>query len=198
MKFALKLFSADDDGIIPPRTKKNSPRIIPGVRHPILLPSKAYQEWLRGVLKHSAHAVRRQLLDLGLELPIEKPVSIAATIYRDRNVGDWTGFVDAIGDALQIPLWRCTHKVSKHKACGKTFTVPPILWGEHPHRDGKKVRDGLGILTDDRLIQDWDGTRLKKDPDLPRVELTITIFETVEQSLLDFDQDGDDEEEDDE
>lgn len=189
----IKLVSYGDEGVIPPRTKKNHPQIIPRIKHPVLVPSKQYTEWAKGLIR-SAGTIQRQLEAAGVKLPIETPVAIEARVYRDRNVGDWSGFIDAIGDVLQSPLWRCTASVRSDKSkqprkCGQTFKVPPLLWGSHPHREGKKVRDGLGIITDDRLIQHWDGSRLLKDAAQPRVELAIEILPVGPEQPALFDQD---------
>lgn len=163
----MKVLSIILEGPEPPRTKKNHPQIIPRLKHPVLVPSEQYTAWLKGVVRSGA-AIRAQLADAGVSLPIDGPVSIAATVYRDRNVGDWTGFVDAIADALQAPQWKC-------EECGQKFDLPPGRW-QHHHPRGKKVREGLGIISDDRLIQHWDGTRLDKDSKRPRVELEIYIL----------------------
>lgn len=40
------------------------------------------------------------------------------------------------------------------------------------------VLQGLGVIADDRLIEDWDGSRRLKDAARPRVEVTITVLET--------------------
>lgn len=194
MIHGIKLVSYGDGGVIPPRTKKNSPQIIPKIKHPVLVPSKAFTEWAKGVIR-SAGTIQRQIEAAGIKLPIATPVAIKALVYRDRNVGDWSGFIDAIGDVLQTPLWRCTAPVrsdrsKQPKKCGQTFRVPPLLWGTHPHREGKKVRDGLGIITDDSLIQHWDGSRLLKDANKPRVELSIEILPTGPEQPALFDEDA--------
>lgn len=44
----------------------------------------------------------------------------------------------------------------------------------------------VGIIKDDRLIEDWDGSRRLKDADDPRVEVFITVLEErpVQEELL--------------
>lgn len=93
-----------------PRTKKNSQRIVSmgkqcrvcGKRggFPKVLPSLAYEEWLESALVQ-CHGIRQALTNWGAVLPIEAPVGIEAHIYRDRNVGDLSNFLEAIGDMLQ-------------------------------------------------------------------------------------------------
>ena len=41
----------------------------------------------------------------------------------------------------------------------------------------------LGIVQNDRLIVSWDGTRMLKDPDNPRVEVTLTAIAGAQQDL---------------
>lgn len=88
-----------ENAIVPPRTKKNSPRIIKGRRHPILLPSAAYKRWESAATKSMILCLlelrQRRLMD------ITDYVYVNAKIYRDRNVGDVTGFTQAIGDWLE-------------------------------------------------------------------------------------------------
>ena len=42
---------------VPPRTKKNSPQIVPHMKYAILVPSEAFREWARG-----CKAALRQIL----------------------------------------------------------------------------------------------------------------------------------------
>lgn len=104
----LTLVSVDRDGeIVPPRTKKNSPQLIPRMKHPILVPSEAYRAWERGCLnslKRAGLIVRdreHKTWRLAQGDPIRVPVNCRALIYRDRLVGDAVGFYQAIGDFLE-------------------------------------------------------------------------------------------------
>lgn len=93
--------------------------------------------------------IRRTLEARGVTLPIEGPVSVRALIYRDADRGDWNGFTDAIADILQEPIF-----------------------------EGRKVkRKGIGIITNDKNIEHWDGTRRLIDRDNPRVEITISTID---------------------
>lgn len=93
-----------------PRTKKNSQRIVSmgkrchvcGKRggFPKVLPSLAYEEWLSAA-QGQLNVIKQRLTAWGAVLPIEAPVGIEAHIYRDRNVGDLSNFLEAIGDMLQ-------------------------------------------------------------------------------------------------
>ena len=123
-KLWLTVIARDGDKIIPPRTKKNSPRIIPGLKHPILLPSKAYKIWEKAatvsMLKCCLEMNRYRLMGL------TDSVNVEAKIYRDRDVGDTNGFTQAIGDWLehagilvndrQIDGWDGTERL-KDAAC---------------------------------------------------------------------------------
>lgn len=97
------IVSHDSEGvIIPPRTKKNSAQLIPGLGRPLLVPSEAYRKWEKGA-RRSLRAALEALEQLG-QAGIAFPVNVAALIYRDRNVGDANGFYQAIGDALHLNL----------------------------------------------------------------------------------------------
>lgn len=93
-----------------PRSKKNSPRVVnigPMCRtcgkrggFPKVLPSLAYEEWEAAALRECM-MIKPKLIAAGIELPILHPVGVEALIYRDRNVGDLSNFLEAIGDMLQ-------------------------------------------------------------------------------------------------
>jgi Holliday junction resolvase RusA-like endonuclease len=94
-----------------PRTKKTHSRIIsipikgkhrchacghmPGF--PKILPSEAYEAWEAAALREMMTIKPR----LGIELPITGPVGVEALIYRDRNVGDLSNYLEAVADMLQ-------------------------------------------------------------------------------------------------
>lgn len=40
-----------------------------------------------------------------------------------------------------------------------------------------------GVVTNDRLIVSWDGSRLAKDAECPRIELTVAPFEAATNNL---------------
>jgi len=150
----------------PPRTKKNSAQIIPGMKHQMLVPSAAYTEWFKEVLKQRP-LIQQQLAGIA---PIDKPVAIAATVYREALQGDWTGYVEAIADAIQEEVWSC-------EGCGKrATTAKPSACVHCGHWKVKRTRKGLGIILDDKQIVHWDGTRLAKDAKNPRIELALTIL----------------------
>jgi hypothetical protein len=134
--------------LISPKTKKNSPMIVPGVRHPILLPSEAYREWERFALESLKKAGIVEPVMMGRKAngkpdvrlrwtvaeAIDYPVNCCALVYRDARVGDCCGYYQAIGDMLQA----------------------------------------AGIVADDRWISSWDGSRLLKDAARPRIEIALT------------------------
>jgi Holliday junction resolvase RusA-like endonuclease len=132
----------------PPRTKKNSQRIVSigpmcrtcGKRggFPKVLPSEAYEQWQSAALRECV-PIKIALLRCGFVLPISDPISVEALIYRERNVGDLSNYLEAVGDMLQA----------------------------------------AGIITDDKIIEDWDGSRRLKDAADPRVGIYITILEEI-------------------
>lgn len=97
-----------------PRTKKNSPRIVTIPRKgalrchtcghmtgfPRILPSEAYEEWESAALRECL-VIRPVLTAAGFTLPITSPIGIEALIYRDRNVGDLSNYLEAVADMLQ-------------------------------------------------------------------------------------------------
>lgn len=152
MKLKVTLFGA-------PRTLKTSPVIVRHVNRPVLLPSEAYREWLK-VQLWSKMALRSSL---GNRVPVTEPCSINAQVYRESNTGDWTGFVQAIADAIQAEVWTC-------ETCRKkSYTAKCV----HCPGYGKRTRDGLGLILDDKLVQHWDGTRLLVDRLNPRIDLVV-------------------------
>lgn len=99
-----------------PRTKKNSQRPVWRGGKLRLLPSDAYQEWLAAFriepplparIQWEAEAYakipwrKRKGVPKPQTLFPAKPLRIDAVVYRARAVGDLTGFLDAIGDALE-------------------------------------------------------------------------------------------------
>jgi len=168
-----------------PRTKKTSNRVVMlgkgDNRHPVVLPSEAFEGWLKTLLTFRA-MIQRQIRDTGVQIPVEYPVQIFARVFRDRDAGDFTGYAQAIGDAIQDSSWHC-------EGCNKN-----VLDSRLPqHREVCKVaklsarRKGLGLILDDAQIDNWDGTRLLIDRDNPRVELEIwPAEEAVTQAALNF------------
>jgi len=121
----------------PPSTKKTSQRIIFNKKtgKMMVIGSSKSRSWETDAVD--------QLCRQWRGLPMVEPVSVRALIYRDRNAGDLTGFIQAIGDALQGGGSR---KRSKRVPC---------------------------VLDDDSQIISWDGSRKLIDRENPRVELTI-------------------------
>lgn len=105
------LAQKEDKTIVPPRTKKNSPQLIPHMKHPIMVPSEAYREWERaargtmvrlGVCHKSKDEDGKPCVAWSLGTAIDYPVNCQALIYRDRLVGDAVGFYQALGDFLEL------------------------------------------------------------------------------------------------
>lgn len=79
----------------PPATKKNHSRIVQpkGWKHPRLLPSKPAVKW--------EQAAVWQLKNQWRQPPVGDAVSVCALVYREKNIGDLCGYLQAIGDALE-------------------------------------------------------------------------------------------------
>lgn len=112
----------------PPRTKKTSNRIVTRKRdgRQFVIPSSANESWTKAAVKQLREQFEGQAIDA--------PVNLAAVVYREKNLGDLIGYLQAIADALQA----------------------------------------AEVVTNDRLIVGFDGSRMTKDATNPRVELTLT------------------------
>lgn len=165
----------------PPRTKKNSSQLV--------FPGRGYKGWLQQVVnwvragcppanrpkppyakvipseaftEWFRNAMTQTPIlctmarDQGAELPIDEPVNVRALIYRERDDGDAVNYYQAIGDFLQAA------------------------------RLTRPKRNGAGILSDDRLIRCWDGSRLLKDPKNPRIQVEITVLSGGQQASLEL------------
>ncbi len=130
-----------------PRTKKNHAQIVQALGRPVLVPSPQYKKWFRGAMSH-VPVFHSAFNQVGVPIPITNQVSVKATFFRDANIGDAVGYYESLGDFLQAPRYK----------------------------NGKRTRNGAGIIEDDRQIRDWDGSRLKKDAACPRIEVAITII----------------------
>ncbi len=131
-------------------------------------PSDAYQTWF-DLIYLKRNDIQDGLRCAGVKLPILDPVSIEAHVYRDADRGDWSGYTQAIGDAIQADRWRCKH-------CRKKT----IVLADCPNPECRSSvcnmeleRKGLGIIGDDSQIQHWDLTRLFVDKNRPRIELIV-------------------------
>jgi len=179
---------------IVPRTKKTSSQIVSfgkacgecGRREfQKLVPSEQFLAF-EALAVSMASPIRAAIESSGrVILPVVEPVSIKAEIYRDRETGDWNGYTDALADVLQEPMYKgccvcgkgCVIGLSAMNAdAPKTCSQCGRIDGSKRFvaRDGRQSRKGLGIIANDAQIQDWDGTRLRKDANDPRIEITIT------------------------
>lgn len=79
-----------------PATKKTSQRIVRNKKTglPFILPSSKSKGWEQGAILQ----LKAQWKE---PASITRPVAVRALVYRDRRVGDWTGYMQAIGDALE-------------------------------------------------------------------------------------------------
>jgi Holliday junction resolvase RusA-like endonuclease len=79
----------------PPSTKKNSARILRRADgSPFIMPSKRAKSWAKAAVPQ----LRQQ--DTAPD-PIDRPVNVAALVYRERAVGDLVNYLQAIADALE-------------------------------------------------------------------------------------------------
>jgi len=65
--------------------------------YPRLLPSQAYRDWKEAAVK----AVLPLLEPLRRFFPITYACHLMARVYRDRDAGDWCGYMQGIGDFLE-------------------------------------------------------------------------------------------------
>lgn len=155
-----------------PMTKKTSQRIIRFGRNREfvkVMPSEQFCAWFDDLMKFGGQ-IRREAERAGFVLPIAGPVEVTATVYRKTNTGDLLGYLQSVGDAIQARIERDEYDQKKQ-------------------RDVRKlVRDGLGIIQDDKQIASWDGSRLLKDAANPRIELDVV---QLQGSLLDTEPDAD-------
>lgn len=82
-----------------PRTKKTSNRIVRVGRFQKVLPSKAFVEW-NAIAQIYLNRVR-SASPMWLRDSRGRRVNCAALFYRKTNVGDATGYYQALADALQ-------------------------------------------------------------------------------------------------
>jgi hypothetical protein len=127
-----------------PRTKKNSQRVLRFGKFNKVVPSAAAMEW-------SDEAARQLREQWSGRAPIAGAVHVRAVFYREKNLGDLVGFMQALGDVLEQ-------------------ATPPK---KAPKRAPRKPPAKAGVIENDRQIVSWDGTRLSKDAARPRVELEI-------------------------
>lgn len=112
----------------PPRTKKTSNRLVTRKRdgRQFVIPSAANASWTKA-------AVMQLRTQCQVPPRLDIPVNLTAVVYREKNLGDLIGYLQAIADALE----------------------------------------SAEVVTNDRLIVSFDGSRMLKDPSRPRVEITI-------------------------
>lgn len=98
--------------------------------------------------------IRSLLREAGAILPIRNEVSVRALFYRPE---DTTG--DSVGYYQALGDWLQESRL-------------------------RPKRNGAGIIVDDRLIRDWDGSRRLIDRADPRTEVTITVLGAVQPPLI--------------
>lgn len=167
--------------VSPPRTKKTSSRIVRFGKNKEfikILPSEAFQQWFHDAMVLEPH-IRNLALYNGIKLPLTNNVHVTALFYRDAYTGDLLGYEQALADWLQSPVIRWYDHGNHVPAKGRNDAQMKAL-GYLP----KKVRDGAGIVVDDKQITSWDGSRLAKDEARPRIEVCIETVGEAQASLL--------------
>lgn len=140
-------------------------------------PAEGYEDWFNGLYLFRSH-IHSAAAGKGIELPITEPVWIQASVYRDAERGDFNGYTDAIADAIQADEWKCGHcKKKTIVLAGCPHCRGPICGMSH-------ARKGLGLIGNDSQIVHWDGTRLYKDAQRPRVELVIRTIPPAQGGLF--------------
>lgn len=86
----------------PPRTKKNSSRIVRAGSRPVIIPSKAWTVWCTNALLLEPHRGNK-LRAYKLTEPITAPVNCCATFYADRHGrnADAVGLYQGLADLLE-------------------------------------------------------------------------------------------------
>lgn len=143
----LTIVARDTEGrLLHPVTKKNSAQIIPGRKFGALLPSEAYQVWSAGALRAFREAGMAE--------------RYRATVRgKLRTLFRWLPW-----PAIDYPV-NCRALIYRHAATGDAV-------GYY-----QAIGDWLqlaGAVADDKHIVSWDGSRLWKDPQRPRVEVELT------------------------
>ncbi|MEP6651798.1 MAG: hypothetical protein ABJA82_00475 [Myxococcales bacterium] len=79
----------------PPRTKKTSNRIVTRKSdgRQFVIPSSANESWTKTAVL--------QLRSQRQAAPLDTPVNLTAVVYREKNLGDLIGYLQAIADALE-------------------------------------------------------------------------------------------------
>ena len=85
----------------PPRTKKNSQRIVMRGKRRSVMQSEAYCAWEESAVIQLRARYQRLYRCLAIPGPFTGPVSMCAIVYRDRAVGDLLNYLAAVSDALE-------------------------------------------------------------------------------------------------
>lgn len=134
-----------------PRTKKTSNRVFRIGNFNKVLPSEAYVEWME-VAMRMVPDIKRWARENSVELPFKGQVWVKAIFYCENMIlGDLVGYEQGLGDFLQ------SRRMNK--------------------KGTKLIHDGAGIITDDKHIASWDGSRVRVDKQNPRVEVEIRAYQ---------------------
>ena len=97
-----------------------------------------------------AHGARVEIYTKVPTFPLAQPLTCRAIFWRERNAGDAVGYYQALADFLETCL------VCRRRQCGCPDNSP-----------------GIRLLADDKWIERWDGSRLMKDKDNPRIDVYL-------------------------
>jgi hypothetical protein len=161
--FSLTIIARRADGsICSPKTKKNHSQIVPHLDRSLLIPSKEYLEWER--------IASDELIRAGLC----KRVHVPAKAVPGKKPRTKFAIVLARGTMIDYRV-TCRALFYRARDAGDAngFYQAAADFLQH-----------VGILKNDALIRDWDGSRLLKDPANPRIEIRLTQLMAVEQDLF--------------
>jgi len=135
----------------PPRTKKTSNELM------LLMRSADIRAWLIGLVRKSAPLTQRDVLN-------------RVKVQPSSNYRQWVrkAVVQWQGERPQMPITEPVHVkalIYRERAVGDVHGF---------HQAIGDYLEAKGILKNDSLIDNWDGTRRLKDPARPRVEVEIT------------------------
>jgi Holliday junction resolvase RusA-like endonuclease len=88
-----------------PAPKKTSPVLVRAGKRPVILPNKAWREWVRNA---KGYPVEGMILGC-----CDYPCAIRALFYRRRNAGDLDNYLAGLGDLLQKHRYIANDKLIK-------------------------------------------------------------------------------------
>lgn len=145
----------------PPRARKSSNGAISGEvinPHRIEVPPGGYRLTIRGAPRTKKNSLRR----LKVDGQVKSIPSAAWCAWRDAALPQIPAGM------LPDQPYNCRALFYRDRACGDATGY---------HQGLADVLEEAGVLSNDRLIEAWDGSRLLKDAGDPRVEIVLTPLE---------------------